>query len=243
MNCDGIIVTGMNHPFKIKICGVTTPNDAQMVAATSADAIGLNFYAAGKRAVDAVEARSIVAALAQLDSSLVKVGVFVNSEVDKIVQTAQVLGLDSIQLHGDQTPQFLQRLIDQNQRAGRSMDYIRAIRTCPSGAPASAIDRSAIETEIRNWTDAGVDAILIDAAVAGSFGGTGKQVDWHGFAELKSPVPKFLAGGLTPENVKEAIRTASPDGVDVASGVESNPRNKDSTRTNLFCESAREALD
>ena len=73
------------------------------------------------------------------------------------------------------------------------------------------MDLKEIDSEISRWTDAGVGAILIDAAVAGDFGGTGKQVDWAGFAKLSSPVPKILAGGLTPDNLDDAIKTAQPD--------------------------------
>ena len=104
------------------------------------------------------------------------------------------------------------------------------------------MDLAAIEAEIISWADAGVDAILIDAAVAGDFGGTGKQVDWKGFSKLRSPVPKILAGGLTAENIQAALKTARPAIVDVASGVESAPGLKDKVKTNLFSSLARELL-
>ncbi len=236
-----IIVTCMNHPFKIKICGVTTSKDAQMVAASRADAIGLNFYAPGKRFVDVATAESIVAVLSESQSALVTVGVFVNDEVENILNISATLGLHSVQLHGDESPDFLRRLIRGAEDRGLKLDFIRAIRTLPSNDQA-AMDLKEIETEINRWTDAGVDAILIDAAVAGDFGGTGKQVDWDGFSKLSSPVPKILAGGLTPDNLGSAIRTAQPAAVDVASGVETDPRHKSQSKTESFAATAHKLL-
>lgn len=236
-----IIVTCMKHPFKIKICGVTSAEDAQMVAASHADAIGLNFYAPGKRYVASAAAESIVTALSESQPTLVKVGVFVNDEVENILQTCDALGMHSVQLHGDESPDFLQQLIRGAEARGLDLDYIRAIRTLPR-SDQPAMNLKEIEAEINRWTDAGVGAILIDAAVAGDFGGTGKQVDWAGFAELSSPVPKILAGGLTPENLKSAIETARPDAVDVASGVEMAPGKKSAPKTESFAQTAHNLL-
>lgn len=231
----------MNHPFKIKICGVTSPADAKLVASTAADAIGLNFYAPGKRFVDLETAESIVAALGESQSRLVTVGVFVNDDVENILTICATLGLHAVQLHGDESPDFLQRLIVAANDRGLKLDYIRAIRTLPRSDQA-AMDLEEIEAEIKRWTDAGVGAILIDAAVAGDFGGTGKQVDWAGFAELSSPVPKILAGGLTPDNLDAAIKTAHPAAVDVASGVETDPRHKSPSKTEAFAATAHQLL-
>ena len=231
----------MNHPFKIKICGITSSEDAQMVAASRADAIGLNFYAKSKRFVELAEAQSILAAISESQSKLVTVGVFVNEEVKNILNFSETLGLHSIQLHGDESPDFLEGLIRAAQNRGLKLDFIRAIRTLPC-SDKSAMDLQEIETEIKHWTDAGAGAILIDAAVAGDFGGTGKQVDWAGFAELSSPVPKILAGGLTPDNLDSAIRTAQPAAVDVASGVETAPRHKSTSKTEAFAATAHQLL-
>ena len=236
-----IIVTCMNHPFKIKICGVTSTEDAQMVAASQADAIGLNFYALGKRYVDLATAKTIVAAISESQAVIIKVGVFVNDEVDNILRISDTLGLHSVQLHGDESPEFLEQLIRSAEDRGLKLDYIRAIRTLPSNEQG-AMELAQIEAEIHRWTDAGAGAILIDASVAGDFGGTGKRVDWAGFAELNSPVPKILAGGLTPDNLDTAIRTARPDAVDVASGVETAPRSKSAPKTEAFAATAHQFL-
>jgi len=231
----------MNHPFKIKICGVTSADDARMVAASSADAIGLNFYAPSKRFVDLPTAQSIVTALSEAESALVTVGVFVNSDIESILALSGTLGLHTVQLHGDESPDFLSELIHEAEKREMMLDFIRAIRTPPSSDQA-AVKQEEIEAEINRWVNAGVGAILIDAAVAGDFGGTGKQVNWAGFAELHSPVPKILAGGLTPENVRSAIQTALPFAVDVASGVETEPGQKNQAKTTLFTQTAFDLL-
>ena len=222
-----------------------------MVAESSADAIGLNFYEPSKRYVDLSVALKIVAAVRLTNPAMTTVGVFVNSEQDEILSLASELGLDAIQLHGDETPQFLQQLIIATKNRDLQFDFIRAIRTLPIESQAdqldqpSQIDRSkmdltSIELEIKRWADAGAAAILIDAAVAGDFGGTGKQVDWRGFSKLKSSVPKILAGGLTPENIHDALRKAAPEIVDVASGVESAPGIKDKVKTDALATKVRD---
>ena len=218
-----------------------------MVAASPADAIGLNFYPPSKRYVDLSAAREIVVALRDTNSEIAIVGVFVNSDLDQVLSVASELELDAIQLHGDETPGFLRQLVKASNDQGLRFDFIRAIRTLPSGIQAEDSDRpimdlAAIEDEIKSWADAGVNAILIDAAVAGDFGGTGKQVDWKGFSKLKSSVPKILAGGLTAENIEAALLQAAPATVDVASGVESAPGIKDKTKTHSFANKARDFL-
>ena len=212
-----------------------------MVADSKADAIGLNFYAHGKRYVDLATAESIVAAISESQSAIIKVGVFVNDEVENILSISDTLGLHSVQLHGDESPEFLKQLIRGARDRGLKLDYIRAIRTLPC-SDRGAMDQGQIEGTINRWTDSGAGAILIDAAVAGDFGGTGKRVDWAGFAELSSSVPKILAGGLTPDNLETAIRTARPDAVDVASGVETAPRSKSAPKTKAFAATAHPFL-
>jgi len=240
-----IIVTSMNHPFKIKICGVTSIKDAEVVAASDADAIGLNFYPKSKRFIDLPAATEITDALnkysRESNKSLVLVGVFVNSSVREMIDIGEAVGLHTIQLHGDESPSIVGELIEATQSRGLAFDYIRAIRTAP-GDSKSPLDKSEVDHEIQRWVEAGVAAILIDAAVPGDFGGTGKQVDWAGFQTLSSSVPKLLAGGLTKENIQTAIETALPCGVDVASGVERSPREKDSDCTRQFAASAKTAL-
>ena len=228
----------MKHPFKIKICGVTSIEDALIVADSDADAIGLNFYPGSKRLVGLENASDIARRVQEVRADLVLVGVFVNASVEQMLNFGETLGLNAIQLHGDEAPEIVTQLIEEAEKSGLSFDYIRAIRTSP-GDSGTPMDRKQIDEEIQQWVDVGVDAILIDAAVPGDFGGTGKQVDWAGFAQLTSSVPKFLAGGLTPDNVDAAIETALPAGVDVASGVEERPRLKDESKMRRFASIAK----
>ena len=221
-----------------------------MVAESPADAIGLNFYPPSKRFVDMPAAREIVSAVKQTGTTIVTVGVFVNSDQDHILSIASELTLNAIQLHGDESPGFLRQLVKGAEEQGLSFDFIRAIRTKPSVSQSDAsskpdvseMDLAAIEAEIKQWTDAGAAAILIDAAVEGDFGGTGKQVDWKAFSKIKSSVPKILAGGLTPDNILDALTKADPAIVDVASGVELAPGIKDEVKTCSLAARAREFL-
>ena len=229
----------MKHPFKIKICGVTLLHDALAVAESGADAIGLNFYAKGKRYVLDDSAKQISDAIKltrNTDAPIVLVGVFVNESIGTILNLVERLGLDVVQLHGDESPDVLPELLAEAAARGLEFDVVRAIRTAPK--TESALDVQGVEAEAERWTDAGVDAILVDAAANGDFGGTGKQVDWTGVAQLSIAVPVILAGGLTPENVGDAIRIAEPRCVDVASGVESSPGVKCHKKVNQFVKNA-----
>lgn len=208
-----------------------------MVSASNADAIGLNFYSSGKRYVSPSTAQSILSALTPTESKLVTVGVFVDHDVQEIINVTAMLGLHVVQLHGDQRPEELISLKSLAHQRDLDCDFIRAIRTQPHDG-TTAMDLEEVNSEIKSWVAAGIDAILIDAAVAGNYGGTGKQVDWAGFAALQSTVPKILAGGLNPDNIAQAIEATSPWAVDVASGVERTAGQKDKTKTRNFADFA-----
>ena len=217
--------------FKIKICGVTNPADALAAIDAGADAIGLNFYCGSKRCVSVDVARQIVETIGhQAD----KIGVFVNEPADHIRQRCHDTGLHLIQLHGDEPPEFL-RLLNQDH------DIIRARQLDERGL-------SAIENDLQACSDLSgccPDAILVDSALAGHFGGTGQTADWQLLANYRAvlgDVPLILAGGLTPANVAEAIRVVRPDAVDVASGVESAPGRKDSAKMRDFVAAAQAAF-
>jgi phosphoribosylanthranilate isomerase len=159
--------------------------------------------------------------------------VFVNSSAEAIEETAQRLKLDWVQLHGDEPPELLATL------AGRSV--LKAFRMGEGGW--SPIDAYLADCQQRGCKPA---AILVDAAQPGEFGGTGQTIDWKLIAEGRSHlagIPLVLAGGLTPFNVTEAISTARPNAVDVASGVESKPGVKDLMLIRAFITSAKKALD
>jgi phosphoribosylanthranilate isomerase len=221
--------------FRIKICGVTNVEDALAAADAGADTIGLNFYPKSSRFIDAAVASTI---LNVLPYEVARVGVVVNENVESLHRLMAELagntttGLQAIQLHGDEPPELL--------AAVRAKYVIRARRFTDQGIAAIAADVDACEKRRRL-----PDAVLIDAATPGRYGGTGTTVSWSGLADYRRwlhNVPLILAGGLTPENVAEAIRIVQPHGVDVASGVESSPRKKDAAKVRDFVAAARDAF-
>ena len=227
----------MEFPFKTKICGVTNVDDAVMVASSDADAIGLNFYSAGKRFIEPAIAKIVVDAVRETHPEVVIVGVFVNESAEAILDVVKTVRLMTVQLHGDEEPELVPALKKLGDAEGLNFDIIRAIRTSPR-SENEALDLSSVTAEAQKWVDAGVDALLIDAATPEQYGGTGKQVDWQGFSKIEISVPVLLAGGLTPDNVAEAIAVARPHGVDVASGVEHAPGKKNRDKTFAFIDAA-----
>ena len=210
--------------IRVKICGVTTIDDVHAAADAGADAIGLNFHAPSPRFVDPHAAGPLIRALPPF---LSPVGVFVEQPVPQMCALAYQLGLQSVQWVGREPPQedtypFGLIAAFRVQQAA-DLDVIRAY-----------VDR------MRSLARAPA-AILIDAHVPGQFGGTGQTAPWKLLDGFDPGVPLILAGGLTPENVAEAIRTVRPYGVDVASGVESSPRRKDPKKVLHFVEAVRGA--
>lgn len=214
----------------MKICGVTNIEDAIMVAETGADAVGLNFYTESSRHVALEQAEEIAAAL---PSNMAKVGVFVNSSCDEVADVSDRVGLDIVQLHGDEPPEALALL------APRTV--IRAFR-CREKGFHPLIEYLGL---CRNLAHTPA-AVLVDAYKPDSYGGTGTVVDWTAVSELARDLPDMpivLAGGLRPENVAEAIRVARPAAVDTASGVESSPGRKDPKRVGEFVRNALASFD
>ena len=216
--------------FRIKICGITTTEDALLVAGAGADAVGLNFYPKSPRYLQTREARQIVDVL---PAAIVKVGLFVNAPLAEICRTFDEAGLDLVQLHGDEPPDLVAQL------GGNRV--ARAFRLGPSGWKPVADYLQ----ECRRL--GGLPRLtLIDSYSRGIYGGTGEVADWSAVAEY--PLhdwypPLVLAGGLTPDNVAAAIRTVRPSAVDTASGVESSPGRKSEALVRQFVEAARAAFD
>lgn len=196
----------------IKICGITTADDAAMIAAAGASAIGLNFYPKSKRYIAPADARNIADAVRkQLDV----VGVFVNSPTAEILDIVDAAGLNAVQFHGDEsTAQILEIY-----RARPDLSLIRAFRV--GGAGVGATDSSLAELSAAGVSLA---AVLVDAFVEGEYGGTGHQVDPALLNKRPQRWPRLvLAGGLNPESAESATQAVSPWGVDTASGVELSP--------------------
>ena len=215
--------------FRVKICGITNVEDARHAAGAGADAIGINFYGGSVRAVSLDQARTIAEAV---PDEVSKVGVFVNASPAEVRQAAERLNLDYVQLHGDEPPSMLGDL------AG--VRVIRAYRLGNEGWQPLVNYLN----DCRRFA-AMPAAILVDACREGAFGGTGQAVDWaltRQFHELHLGLPLILAGGLTPQNVGDAISAVSPAAVDTASGVESSPGRKDPTKVAAFVAASRMAM-
>lgn len=216
--------------FHVKICGITSAADAQVAAAAGADAVGLNFYPKSPRFVSLEQARAIVRAL---PSSTLKVGVFVNSSPGDVRRVFEDVGLDLVQLHGDETSRDIERLKD--------LPVIRALRLTGAGLPP-LVD---YVTECQNLGVV-LEGVLIDSFHRGVYGGTGLTADWPLLSPLNGAVlgvPLILAGGLSPANVAAAIRQVRPASVDTASGVESSPGQKDPILVRQFVTEARKAFE
>ena len=237
---------GGKRVFHVKICGVTTAADAEMVAAAGADAIGLNFVQGSPRQLDLAHGREVAAAI---PTGVLRVGVFAGSPVDDMLQIARALCLDAIQLHGHLDGG--REPIDPPERCGQlsGLPVIRAVRleTSRSGTDALAAARQWIAAAVA--AGAAPAMVIVDAAVSrgtesGRLGGTGELVDWTALARAGSlPVPIAVAGGLTPNNVAEAIRITGLSAVDTASGVEAAPGRKDQEKVRAFVAAARRGFE
>ncbi len=202
----------------VKICGVTRAQDARLAEKLGAYAIGLNFYEKSPRAVAPADAWNIRRKLALTTEA---VGVFVNWKPEVIMYLVHALQLTAVQLHGDETPKQLNYLED-------DLSVLKAFRVGPGFA------MSAFKKFRR------ASYFLLDAEKEGHFGGTGETFNWSTAQKAAASYKIILAGGLTPENVGEAILTVRPYAVDVASGVESRPGVKDPGKLReFFAEVAR----
>ena len=209
---------------RVKICGVTTPGDVRMAAAAGANAIGLNFYPKSPRYVPPADAAPLLRAVPPFVDAA---GVFVGLKIRQISAIAYQLGLGTIQTFADPDdrddpyPFRFVAAFRVKDQAGLN-DIIRYLDRCRDGGRFPA-------------------AVLVDAHVEGQLGGTGKAAPWNLLADFRPNVPLILAGGLTPDNVAEAIRIVRPWAVDVASGVETSPGRKDPDKVRLFIDQARNA--
>ncbi len=225
--------------FHVKICGVTTPEDARLVAAAGADAIGFNFVAGSPRRLDLQAARTVVATV---PAGVLRVGVFAGMSADEIRRVVELAGLDAVQLHGHLVGNGPAVDLPELCALLAGLPVIRAVRLGADGL-----------AEARRWIAAArghgtgpalalVDAVATPGTAAGALGGTGAVVDWQAFvAAGPLDLPVALAGGLTPENVAAAIRATGVAAVDAASGVESAPGRKDPEKVRAFVAAARGA--
>ena len=232
--------------FHVKICGVTTAADAEMVAAAGADAIGLNFVKGSPRQLDLTSGRAVAAAI---PAGVLRVGVFAGVSASDMLQIARTLALDAIQLHGHLDAAMAPA--DPPERCGElaGLPVIRAVRLETSQPGVDSLATA------RQWIAAAAAAgaapamVIVDAAVSrgtapGQLGGTGERVDWTVLGRAGSlSVPMAVAGGLTPDNVAEAIRVTGLSAVDTASGVEAAPGRKDPEKVRAFVAAARRGFE
>jgi phosphoribosylanthranilate isomerase len=214
--------------LRVKICGVTDEADAVQAAELGADAIGLNFYKGSPRYITPAKAQSVIR---DLPPFVEPVGIFVSRQLHPIFEVTDQLGLRTVQLHSGEE--------------GLMLGELTTLCLIQPFSVSEKNDLSRIESYLERCRREGKfpSAILVDARAPGEYGGTGKTVPWLLLHDFQLAVPLILAGGLTPENVAEAVRIVRPYGVDVASGVEKSPGRKDADKMKRFIENAREAAE
>lgn len=202
--------------IRVKICGITSMEDASAAFEGGADAVGFIFYRKSPRYITPLAASRIVAGLGPF---ITTVGVFVNESPDGIKAAISASGIDCVQLHGEEGP---------GECIGYGVDVIKAVRVRDS-------------SDIERLRDFPVSAYLLDTYREGMHGGTGEAFDWEIAVEAKRSGRVILSGGLDPDNVGEAVRSVRPYAVDVSSGVESAPGMKDPDKVLRFIKEARAA--
>jgi phosphoribosylanthranilate isomerase len=205
---------------KVKVCGITRAEDAELAVTLGAWALGFILWPGSKRFADHAVTAGITRTMRRRAEL---VGVFVNQPLDEIERLVDTLGLSYVQLHGDEGPAFCQAVA---QRTGAKV--IKAVRV---GHASDLQDLDRFHTDLH----------LLDASVAGLRGGSGKTWDWALAAKRRSKVPFLLSGGLTPNNVADAIAALRPWGVDVSSGVEAAPGIKDPEKLEAFMAAVQNA--
>jgi phosphoribosylanthranilate isomerase len=188
---------------QVKICGITSKEDAMCAADCGAVALGFIFYPPSPRYIKPEDAQKIIGALPK---DIVKVGVFVNEKPTEIKRVMEYCGLDMTQLHGDETPEYCLEL--------------------PADLIIKAIELKN-EDDLNNALNYDVAALLVDSRHAGLYGGTGRKTNWNLACRIKNKKPLILSGGLNEKNVAEALKVVAPAALDINSGVESEPGKKD----------------
>jgi len=200
---------------RVKICGITNPEDAVTAVDAGADALGFMFYEQSPRLVSFKQAATIIGEVPPL---VAKVGVFVNPSDDMVRRAIAEAGIDTLQFHGEEPPDFCRRF---------GLKIIKAFRVRDADSMAAAHSYA-------------TEAWLLDSFVAGQHGGTGAQFNWDLAADaVRKHKRVILAGGLSPANVAEAVRKVRPFGLDVSSGVESTPGKKDPGKVRDFIAAAK----
>ncbi len=202
--------------MRIKICGITQPDQGCAIAQLGATMLGLICVPASPRYVTSEQIRRI---LQDLPISIQTIGVFANASLDQIYQTVVETGLTGVQLHGHESPDFCDRL----RQMLPETELIKALR----------IQSQATLVQTQDYFNQ-VDVLLLDAYHPQQLGGTGQTLDWQSLQQFNPPCSWFLAGGLTPNNIQDALQQLKPDGIDLSSGVERSPGDKDLAKVRLL---------
>ncbi|GBE90377.1 phosphoribosylanthranilate isomerase [Nostoc cycadae] len=204
--------------MRVKICGITQPKQAKAIASLGATALGFICVPTSPRYVTAMQIRATVT---QLPDDIDKIGVFANAPIEEISQIVNDSGLTGVQLHGDETPEFCH----QARQKIPNVEILKALRI----RSFDHLEQASIYAQY-------VDTLLLDAYHPQQLGGTGQTLDWAMLEKFHPSSPWFLAGGLTPENILEALSQVKPNGIDLSSGVEIQPGDKDLHKVALLFE-------
>ena len=213
----------------IKICGLTKLDQAQAIAQMGVNALGFICVSSSPRYISPTAIGQITSSLlsAQIEisrlSKLDLIGVFLNASISEISETVALAGLNAVQLHGDESPEFCDRMRSQLSTINPKTKLIKALRV-----------KNQLGLEQAHLFSNVVDAVLLDAYDPHMAGGTGKTLDWQMLRDFRPNCDWWLAGGLSPENVANAIAQVCPDGLDVSSGVERSAGDKDLTKVEQF---------
>lgn len=207
--------------MRVKICGITQPQQGKTIASLGATALGFICVPNTPRYVNEEQIKAVIQ---QLPQQTDKIGVFANSSKQEIVQTVAETGLTGVQLHGDESLSFCQQL----KQSLPNVEIIKALRI----RTIEDFGRAKTYTEY-------VDTLLLDAYHPQQLGGTGKTLNWDMLQQFNPNCPWLLAGGLTPENVLEALNKVKPNGIDLSSGVETAPGDKDLNKVSQLFDKLR----
>lgn len=207
---------------RVKICGITRVDQGEAIAQLGADAIGFICVRQSPRYIAVEQIRAITE---RLDREIDRVGVFANESIDAIDAAVELANLNVVQLHGSEDPQFCQQLRSR-------LPQVKLIK-------AFRIRTSDQLQEIQIYQDC-IDMLLLDAYAPNALGGTGQTLDWKSLQNAKFARPWFLAGGITPDNVLTALNLLQPDGIDLSSGLEIAPGNKDLAKVERLFDQLRQ---
>ncbi|MBE9142607.1 phosphoribosylanthranilate isomerase [Planktothrix mougeotii] len=195
--------------MRIKICGITQPDQGYAIAQLGVTVLGFICVPSSPRYITSAQIRNI---LKDLPNAVQTIGVFANASLEQIHQTVIETGLTGVQLHGHESPDFCDRL----RQILPQIELIKAFR----------IQSQATLLQTQNYFNF-IDTLLLDAYHPQQLGGTGHTLDWQSLQQFSPPCSWFLAGGLTPDNIQDALQQLKPDGIDLSSGVERSPGDKD----------------